>query len=104
MRGDRLSARLRCGEVFAQGVAETKKRVDEQIGSGKPERAAPVGVAALDIHLGFTGFVADSALAEAEGIVFMELRKAAQTKGGEKFLRVGHAREQARELSGSCDG
>src|SRR5207245_7230366 len=52
------------GELRAQRIMETQQRVNEQIGSRKPDWAAPVGIATLQLRLGFTRLVPNRAVAK----------------------------------------
>src|SRR6185312_5204239 len=56
------------------GFAEFLQATDEDVGSWKPNRATPIGVAAFDFYVGFRRFVADFLVAEPEWMLFVVLR------------------------------
>ena len=60
--------------------------------------AAPVGVAALQLYLGFPRFVAQRAVAELKRVLAMMLRKASDPMRREKFFWIPDTLQQALEL------
>src|SRR5262252_6197340 len=99
-----LILRGRHGELRSVSLAQLAQGLEHEEGSGEPHRPAPVGVAALDLGDGLRGLVLHGALAEDEGIAFMELREASDAMGGEELLGIQEPLEEAPRLVLVDDG
>src|SRR2546425_3942748 len=89
-------------EILAIVVVELLQRLDEQIVHRKPDRPAPVGIAAEQTRGGFGGLVIhaiDMAVdRELVRMIQVITRQSADSAGGEEFGFVEHAREDALQL------
>src|SRR5271169_3447425 len=84
------------------------ERFDEQIIYGKPNRAAPVGIATKNAGGGFRGFVIDTAdrAIDIDFVRILEVvaRKSANSIGRQKLRFVEHTRKDALDLRAFREG
>src|SRR6478752_8617305 len=85
--GPIIAARSRQREFRADRIAEAQERMNQQVGSREPDRAAPVRIPSLQFDCRFSRFVAHGAVSKLKVALFMILRKAAHAVRREKFRR-----------------
>src|SRR5664279_4603206 len=59
--------------LLAQGLPEPKQRMDQQVASRKPNGAAPVGIATLDLDFRFSRLIANRAAGKLKRKMLMIL-------------------------------
>ena len=88
-------------QLIAIEMVVAFERFDEQVIDRKPDRAAPVRVAAEKVAGAFAGHVIHAMFlvprSEDVGFVAMDARDRAQSVGREKFVFIEHVAQQAHE-------
>ena len=79
-------------------LTELTKRLDDQERSRKPDRAAPVGIAAFDLVFRLGGSYLTSPVPNTNGISLVVLRQAADAVVGKELCRVQDPFEHATQL------